>query len=440
MNIRLKSFLPLLSLALLPLAGHAAEHSDNISKGQYLATAGDCVACHTAAGAKPFSGGLKMSTPVGAIYSTNITPDKTTGIGEYSYADFAKALREGVAKDGHHLYPAMPYTAFARINDADMHALYDYFMKEVKPVKQANRDSDIPWPLNMRWPLAAWNLMFHDDKVFQPENSQSVEWNRGAYLVQGLEHCGTCHTPRGIAFQEKALDQKDAVYLTGGTLEGWHAPDLTGSLKDGLGNWQPQEIVTFLRTGRTDTTAAFGSMTDVIEHSTQHLSDADLKAMATYLKSLKASEPGTTTPAADDKTTAALIKGDMSHPGAQEYMDNCSACHRIDGKGYAKTFPALAHNSAVLSDDPSSLISIVLRGGKMAVTKEAVTGLTMPDFAWRLNDQQVADLLTFVRASWGNQAPAVTAGQVQKLRKGLSTVERKDPNKENEPDTGQQHQ
>ena len=440
MNIRLKSFLPLLSLALLPLAVHAAEGSDNISKGQYLATAGDCGACHTAAGAKPFSGGLKMSTPVGAIYSTNITPDKTTGIGEYSYADFAKALREGVAKDGHHLYPAMPYTAFARINDADMHALYDYFMKEVKPVKQPNRDSDIPWPLNMRWPLAAWNLMFHDDKVFQPDSSQSVEWNRGAYLVQGLEHCGTCHTPRGIAFQEKALDQKDAVYLTGGTLEGWHAPDLTGSLKDGLGNWQPEEIVTFLRTGRTDTTAAFGSMTDVIEHSTQHLSDADLKAMATYLKSLKASEPGTKMPAADDKTTAALIKGDMSHPGAQEYMDNCSACHRINGEGYAKTFPALAHNSAVLSDDPSSLISIVLRGGKMAVTKEAVTGLTMPDFAWRLNDQQVADLLTFVRGSWGNQAPAVTADQVQKLRKSLSTVERKDPNKENEPDTGQQHQ
>lgn len=440
MNIRLKSFIPLLSLALLPLAGHATEGSDNISKGQYLATAGDCIACHTAAGAQPFSGGLKMSTPVGAIYSTNITPDKTTGIGDYSYADFAKALREGVAKDGHHLYPAMPYTAFAKINDEDMHALYDYFMKQVKPVKQANRDSDIPWPLNMRWPLAAWNLMFHDDKVFQPESSQSAEWNRGAYLVQGLEHCGTCHTPRGIVFQEKALDQKDAVYLTGGTLEGWHAPDLTGSLKDGLGNWQPEDIVTFLRTGRTDTTAAFGSMTDVIEHSTQHLSDADLKAMATYLKSLKASEPGTTTPATDDKTSAALIKGDMSHPGAQEYMDNCSACHRIDGKGYAKTFPALAHNSAVLSNDPSSLISIVLRGGKMAVTKDAVTGLTMPDFGWRLNDQQVAELLTFVRTSWGNQALTVTADQVQKLRKGLSTVERKDPNKENEPDAGQQHQ
>ena len=440
MTIRLKKLIPLLSMALLPLTGYAANGNDEISKGQYLATAGDCVACHTAAGGKPFAGGLQMSTPVGAIYSTNITPDKTTGIGDYSYEDFAKALREGVARDGHHLYPAMPYTAFAKINDEDMHALYDYFIKQVKPVTQTNRDSDIPWPLNMRWPLAAWNLIFHDDSVFQPDSNKSAEWNHGAYLVQGLEHCGTCHTPRGIAFQEKALDQKNPGYLTGGTLEGWHAPDLTGNLKGGLGSWKSDDIVEFLRTGRTDTTAAFGSMTDVIEHSTQHLSNADLKAMATYLKSLKRADADGSVLSTADKTTAALVKGDMTQPGAQEYMDNCSACHRINGKGYAKTFPALAHNSAVLSDDPSSLISIVLRGGKMAITKEAVTGLTMPDFAWRLNDQQMADLLTFVRSSWGNQAMKVTADQVGKLRKNLSTVERKDPDRNNEPNTGQEHQ
>ncbi|NDL62137.1 c-type cytochrome [Acerihabitans arboris] len=436
MKFRWNAVLPFIALALLPAAAAAAADGQPVSTGQYLATAGDCVACHTTAGGRPFAGGLKMNTPVGAIYSTNITPDKDTGIGDYRYEDFAKAVREGVAKDGHHLYPAMPYTSFAKINDEDMRALYDFFMRQVPAVKQPNRDSDIPWPLNMRWPLAAWNWVFHDDDAFRPDKGQNAEWNRGAYLVQGLEHCGTCHTPRGLAFQEKALDQSDDAYLSGGTLEGWHAPDLTGNANDGLGRWSADELVMFLKTGRTDSSAAFGAMTDVVEHSTQHLSDADLRAMAVYLKSIKSSDPHAAVPREDDATSAALVKGDMGKPGAQEYMDNCAACHRIDGKGYAKTFPALAHNPAVLSDDPSSLVSIVLRGGKMAVTKDAVTGLTMPDFAWRLDDRQVADLLSFVRSGWGNNAPPVSAKQVKELRKQLSTVERKDPNKANEPNTG----
>lgn len=437
MNARKNALISLFSLALLPVAVQAAVNNDTLSKGQYLANAGDCVACHTTAGGQPFAGGLKMSTPVGAIYSTNITPDKDSGIGDYSFEDFAKAVREGVAKDGHRLYPAMPYTSFAKINDEDLHALYDYFMQQVPAVKQANRDSDIPWPLSMRWPLMAWNWVFHDDARYQPDSKQSDEWNRGAYLVQGLEHCGTCHTPRGLAFQEKGLSHNDKAYLSGGTLEGWHAPDLTGTAGRGLGGWSAQDIVMFLKTGRTDTHAAFGSMTDVVEHSTQYLSDADLQAMAVYLKSLKPADSQARAGTEDPATTAALIKGDMTKPGAQEYMDNCAACHRIDGQGYAKTFPALAHNSAVLSEDPSSLISIVLRGGKMAVTRDAVTGLTMPDFAWRLDDQQVADVLSFIRSGWGNNAPAVSAKQVKALRDDMSTVERKDPEKANQPTTGQ---
>lgn len=190
-------------------------------------------------------------------------------------------------------------------------------------------------------------------------------------------------------------------------------------MKSGLGRWSAQEITEFLKTGRTDNSAAFGSMTDVVAHSTQYLSDDDLAAVAVYLKSLKSSDPQAVAPKVDTETSLALIKGDMSKPGAKEYMDNCSACHRIDGQGYAKTFPALAHNSAVLSDDPSSLISVVLRGGQMAVTQDEPTGLTMPDFAWRLDDKQVASLLTFVRSSWGNNAPAVTADDVNKLRKDL---------------------
>lgn len=390
---------------------------EKVSSGEYIARAADCAACHTVSGSAPFTGGLKMMSPLGAIYSTNITPDKDTGIGDYSYDDFAKALRQGIAKDGHHLYPAMPYTAFSKINDTDMHALYSYMMTEVKPVHQANRKEGIPWPLNMRWPLAVWNWAFHNNAVYQPEKAKSDEWNRGAYLVQGLTHCGTCHTPRGIAVQEKSLDQNGKSYLTGGELNGWFNPDLTGNVKSGLGGWSKQDIVQFLKTGHTNSSAAFGPMREAIEKSTQYLTESDLNAIATYLKSLPSSDSAAKPTTGVDTTTAELIKGSVNQPGSLVYMNSCSGCHRIDGKGYAKTFPTLAGNSAVLSDDPSSLINIVLYGGKTPVTKDSITGLTMPDFAWRLDDQQVADVVSFIRNSWGNQASKVKAEDVARLRK-----------------------
>ena len=396
---------------------NTSSFAQQVASGEYIAKAGDCAACHTVSGSAPFTGGLKMISPLGAIYSTNITPDKDTGIGNYSFDDFSKALRTGVAKDGHHLYPAMPYTAYSKINDADMHALYSYMMNDVKPVHQQNKKTGIPWPLNMRWPLAVWDWAFHKSDVYQPDQTKSSEWNRGAYLVQGLTHCGTCHTPRGIAYQEKGLDQHDKSYLTGGLLDGWAAPDLTGNAKNGLGGWSKQDIVQFLKTGRTDGNAAFGPMSEAIEKSTQYLTAADLNAIATYLKSLPSSDPAAKPTTGLDNTTAELVKGSMSQPGALVYMNSCSGCHRIDGKGYTKTFPSLAANTAVLADDPSSLINIVLNGGKMAVTRDAITGLTMPGFAWRLDDQQVAEVVTFIRHSWGNTASAVKADEVAKIRK-----------------------
>ncbi|VEA65209.1 Gluconate 2-dehydrogenase cytochrome c subunit precursor [Serratia plymuthica] len=224
----MKGFTPSLLALLMLSAGvaQAADDAQRIQHGEYLARAGDCAACHTAPGGVPFAGGLKMTTPIGAIYSTNITPDKQTGIGEYSQQEFSDALRKGVARDGTRLYPAMPYPSFAKISDEDVRDLYLYFTHQVKPVAQQNKDSDIPWPLNMRWPLALWNLAFREDGSYRPDAKQSAEWNRGAYLVQGLGHCGTCHTPRGIGFQEKALTQSDSAYLSGGTLEGWHAANL----------------------------------------------------------------------------------------------------------------------------------------------------------------------------------------------------------------------
>lgn len=409
-------------LALLMLGATTVQAADDpqlaarLQHGEYLAHAGDCAACHTGPSGIPFAGGLKMTTPVGAIYSTNITPDKQTGIGQYSLQEFGDALRKGIARDGTRLYPAMPYPSFAKISDGDVRDLYLYFTRQVKPVVQPNKDSDIPWPLNMRWPLALWNLAFREDGAYRPDTTQSLDWNRGAYLVQGLGHCGSCHTPRGVGFQEKALNQSDDTYLSGGTLEGWHATNLRADAVTGLGKWSTEDITRFLKNGHNPRFAAFGAMVDVVQDSTQSLSDADLRAIAVYLQSLSAANKEKP-PTQDGGQANMLLNGDVSRPGAQTYLDNCAACHRSDGQGYRDTFPQLAHNPALLSDDPSSLISIILNGSRTPITVGAPTGLTMPDFGWRLNDEQIAQLATFVRSSWGNDAPAVTAAQVQEIRK-----------------------
>ncbi|HGE8411756.1 c-type cytochrome [Serratia sp. Lou2A] len=418
----MKGFTPTLSVLLLLAAGavkaaDALPSTARIEHGEYLARAGDCAACHTAHGGALFAGGLKMTTPIGAIYSTNITPDRQTGIGGYSLPEFADALRKGIARDGRRLYPAMPYPSFAKINDDDIRDLYLYFTQKVSAVAQPNRESDIPWPLSMRWPLALWDLIFREDGVYQPDAQRGAEWNRGAYLVQGLGHCGTCHTPRGIGFQEKALSQSDTAYLSGGTLEGWHAANLRADTASGLGDWSAQEITRFLKTGHTQRFAAFGSMVEVVQDSTQHLNDDDLKAIAVYLKSLPAGDEKSSPPR-NDGIAQALFNGKVNTPGAQAYLDNCAACHRSDGQGYRNTFPQLARNPALLSEDPSSLISIILHGSRTPVTIGAPTGLTMPDFGWRLSDEQVAQLATFVRTSWGNSAPAVSADQVKNIRSG----------------------
>lgn len=414
------SLLALLVLSVSTLAAEDTPLVRQVAHGEYLASAGDCAACHSVPGGKAFAGGLKMTTPVGAIYSTNITPDKQTGIGEYSLQAFADALRKGVARDGRRLYPAMPYPSFAKINDDDIHDLYLYFMHQVTPVTQKNQDSDIPWPLSIRWPLAIWNSLFLESGVYQPDVGKDPQWNRGAYLVQGLGHCGSCHTPRGIGFQEKALDETDKAYLSGGTLEGWHAANLRGDTLTGLGTWSVKDLTLFLKTGHTDQFSAFGSMTDVVQHSTQHLSDSDLQAMSVYLKSLSAvgnekKSVGST------PSVSTLYTTDKSNHGGQAYLDNCAACHRSDGKGYSNTFPQLAHNPALLSEDPSSVISIILNGSRAPITDSSATGLTMPDFAWRLSDEQIAQIANFVRNSWGNKAAPVNAEQVKKIReKGIN--------------------
>ncbi|AUT62253.1 cytochrome c [Paraburkholderia terrae] len=401
----------------LPTLSHAADDA-LVTRGEYLAKAGDCIACHSTPHGKPFTGGLKMMTPMGAIYSTNITPDPETGIGQYSEDDFKRAMREGVAKDGHNLYPAMPYPSYAKVNDDDMHALYTYFMHGVAPIKQANREPDIKWPLNMRWPLKFWNMVFLEKGVYQDKTGKDVAWNRGAYLIQGLGHCGSCHTPRGVAFQEKALDESGALYLSGSPIDNWFASNLTGEHNVGLGRWSEADVAQFLKTGANQHASAFGSMTDVINNSTQALTDVDVAAMSRYLKSLPAAGgSGGPAYAYDAKVTKVSLTRPANDAGARVYTAFCMHCHGVDGRGFAPMLAPLAGNPNVLEKNASSLINVTLNGTGDLVIGGVPAAYPMPKYGPVLNDQQIADVLTFIRAGWNNGAPAVGAGDVAKVRK-----------------------
>ena len=383
---------------------------------EYLARAADCVACHSIPGGKGFAGGLKMGTPLGAIYSTNITPDPETGIGGYGLADFDLAVRHGIAKDGHRLYPAMPYPSYVKLADADVVALYRFFMKQVPAVHRENLKSEIPTLLSFRWPLAFWNFFFAPSASYVAKPGHDAVWNRGAYLVQGAGHCGACHTPRGIGMQEKALDDSSANFLAGAELDAWYAPSLCGDMRTGLGTWSTKDIGEFLEHGHNRVGSAFGSMTDVINNSTSYFSDNDIEAIAVYLKSL----PATSAQQAvvyDNATTDALRNSPTTQPGAAIYASDCASCHGFDAEGFTSYMPALAGNPVVLDENPSSLINVVLNGSVPLVAKGTPDAYRMPQFRQQLSDRDAADVITFMRNRWGNQAPAVTATQVAKLRK-----------------------
>jgi len=409
----------ILALALfLACAGsplHAQQTATPTNKGEYLARAGDCVSCHSAPGGKAFAGGLRMGTPMGAIYTTNITPDPETGIGKYSLEDFDRAVRSGVAKDGHHLYPAMPYPSYAKITDEDIKALYSFFMSDVPAVRQPNKPDEIPWYLRPRWPLAIWNAVFAPKPGFAAHQNHDAQWNRGAYLIEGLGHCGACHTPRGWAMEEKALDDSNSSYLAGAELDAWSALDLRGDKRTGLGGWSVAEVDEFLKSGHNDKAFAFGSMLDVVNNSTPYLSGDDTRAMAVFLKSLPATADQSQF-AYDDKTAKSLQGEEVQPPGATTYLGSCAACHGADGKGQASFMPPLAGNPAVLDPNAASLINLVLNGAEPLVVKGVPDAYRMPQFRVQLNDEQIAQVLSFVRGAWGNDAGAVSTEQVKKLR------------------------
>jgi mono/diheme cytochrome c family protein len=397
-----------------------AQRTPDATRGEYIAVLGDCAFCHTRAGGPSYAGGLALSSPLGTIYSSNITPDRDTGIGAYTLTDFVRVMRLGVRPDGTRLYPAMPYTAYARVSDEDLQDLFAYLQSTIAPVSVLSRKTGIAWPLSMRWPLALWDAEFHDDSRFVSDGSQDPQWNRGAYLVQGLAHCGTCHTPRGLFFQEKDLTGRTNLYLSGSRLDGASPINLRGNSGDGLGRWSVTDITTLLKSGRSEHSAVTGPMADAVRHSTQFMTDQDVTAIAIYLKSLSpAPEAGRATFVASDSTIGAIMAGSEDSPGGRIFMDSCAACHRLSGSGETSTFPTLAGNLSVLSSDPSSLISVILQGARAPSTAAAPSGLTMPGFGWRYSDADIAALATFTRSSWGNNAPPVTTASVANIRDQL---------------------
>lgn len=394
----------------------SAQSSAIVERGRYLAQLGDCVACHTAANGTPMAGGLELKTPMGKIYSTNITPDRETGIGKYTFAQFDRAMRKGVAADGHNLYPAMPYPSYAKVAPDDMQALYAYLMHGVAPVRHANTPSDMHWPFSMRWGLSFWNAVFLDEKPFRSNPKASAVINRGAYIAQGLGHCGSCHTPRGVAFQEKALSDLGSsgeLFLGGETVEGWRALSLRNL-------WTVEDTVQLLKTGQNRFATVSGNMAEVIHHSTQHFTDADLTAVASYLKSLPAGKDDLPMPAQPRPGAVPAAPGNLfTSRGGLGYSQFCVDCHRQDGAGVKDVFPALAGNPSVRSANPATLLHIVLTGWKTPQTAAHPRVYTMPGFA-RLSDGEIAEILSFVRSSWGNNAGPIAPSEVKRVRAELN--------------------
>jgi mono/diheme cytochrome c family protein len=359
-----------------------------------------------------------MTLPIGAIYTTNITPDKTYGIGRFTLADFDRALRFGVV-DGHTLYPAMPFASYAIVTREDVKALYAYFESGVAPASVPNKKSDILFPLSMRWPLTYWRWAFAPKPTpFDDKTYADAAVARGAYFVEGLGHCGECHTPRGVALQVKAQNGRDGnEFLRGSPVENWYAPSLRSGGPDTIAEWSESQTSQFLQSGANHAGIAFGSMSDVIVNSTQFLTAEDSAATAKYLKTLQ-DQPadGRARFAYDERTDRELAAGDAKKRGALLYLDNCAACHRPDGRGYEGVFPSLAGNPVVEADNPLSLVSIVLLGSTTSRTSTTPAQFAMPAFAWRLTDQDAADIISFIRSSWGNDAKPIEAPKVAALR------------------------
>jgi mono/diheme cytochrome c family protein len=371
-----------------------------IERGAYLARAGNCMGCHTARGGAPYAGGRAVPTPFGDVYAPNLTPDAATGIGNWTDAQFWRALHNGRSRDGRLLYPAFPYPNYTRVTREDADAIHAY-LRSLAPVSRPNTPHTLRFPFDQQAALAVWRALYFRPGTYAAEGRRSAEWNRGAYLVEGLGHCNACHASRNVlGATTQPLD------LAGGLIpvQNWYAPSLNSAHEAGVAEWSAADVAALLKTGVSAHASVSGPMREVVGGSTQYLSDADLHAMVTYLRALPAGEP-------DDRP--AIVP---SATGAKLYEHHCAACHGEQGEGVPGAYPALAGNRAVLLDTPANLVHIVLEGGFAPSTAGNPRPFGMPPFAIELNDEDVAALLSFVRASWGNQAAPVSVLEVSRFR------------------------
>lgn len=393
----------ILCSAFVMLQARAAEPSnETIEHGKALVVAGDCTSCHTADPAKPFAGGKRIDTPFGAVYSPNLTPDRETGIGNWSNDDFYRALRYGVAPNGARYYPAFPYPYFTKMTREDIFAVRAY-LATLAPVSNRAAPPALRFPFNFRVLMRGWNFLFFQPGILEPDQAKGADWNRGRYLVEGLGHCGACHTPKNFFGADERGHR-----LAGSRVDGWFAPRLDGAEHSGLKSWSVDDIVEYLQSGRNGKSHADGLMAEVVVNSTSNMSDGDVKAIAVYLKSLRAGPPEPHGPAPTEAEMAT---------GKTVYAHNCVACHEADGSSSPRVYPPLNGNALLQSADPSSTLRIILDGAQTVTTPRAPNTGSMPAYAKDLSDQQVADVTNYIRNSFGNSAPVVTAEQVAKARK-----------------------
>jgi mono/diheme cytochrome c family protein len=387
--------------AAFALSAQAAD-PELITKGEYLTRAADCVACHLAPGGKPYAGGLSFKLPFGTIYSPNITPDKETGIGNWTDDDFVSALQKGVGKDGKHYYPAFPYTSYTAMSREDILAIKAYLFS-LEPINQKPPENDLSFPFNQRWGMFFWNAIFASNERFVPDSKQSPEWNRGAYLVQGPGHCGECHTPRNI-FQ--AMSKGNS--LAGGELGNWRAYNISSDNQYGIGAWPVESLVSYLGQGYAPGYGgAGGPMADAVEHSLRYLDPADLKAIAVYLKSTPARSEGIARP-------AAKINDQASSPlGHKLFADACASCHRADGTGNQSPAAMLMGLKTVNDPAGTNLIATLLEGHTPSAVR---ADQRMPNFARAYNDTELAAVSTFVLRRFGQSNGEVKPADVAKNR------------------------
>jgi mono/diheme cytochrome c family protein len=387
----------------------AAPSADAIARGEYLVRAGSCFGCHTEAGGAAYAGGRAIETPFGIVNAPNLTPDVATGLGAWSADDFWRALHNGRARDGRLLYPAFPYPNYTRLARADADALFAY-LRTLAPVLKANKPHALEFPFDQQAALAVWRALFFRPARFATDASQSPTWNRGAYLVETLGHCNACHSRRNV-FGATA----GPLDLAGGLIpiQNWYAPSLKDNDEAGVGTWPQSEVVALLKTGLSARGSVQGPMAEVVARSTRYLSDGDLDAMASYLRSL--SGGAIKVEAAPSRSSgAAPSVGDER--GAKLYTTHCADCHGEDGSGVAGAYPALAGNRAVVLSPPANLVHMVLRGGFLPATPGNPRPFGMPPFATVLSDDDVAALLSHLRSSWGHHAPPVSTLEVSRYR------------------------